>query len=288
MAAFNYLDRVKEYIDFSQIGRLMILLAKTDEINYKVWRSKFNPENVIENSSILCENGIIAEKEYHNDRRREIRISSTDGRQMSINFGISPIYNRDTNEVEKICGRINIIIRINNNTALILNGVLDNIAGYDNHSVDGIKRRNLIELSTYCRIMSGDKENSYLEFFDLITDNQIGYQLDSRVVDIKEGQIRVGKHLLTIDSGDLVVEQGMDYDREEESYLMTAGYMQEALSVRKILLQRDLSKYVFNSAELGLVVDSLCDALEKDISEKDIENIKKLIYKNKNLPERRA
>ncbi len=287
MAQINYLVRVKEYIDFNQICRLIILLAETEGKSYKVWRSKYDSKNVIDNTSIACGNGIVAEKEDHSDRRREIRISSTDERQMSINFGISPIYNRDTNE-EKKRGRINIVIRISDNTSLILNGILDNITGYDDHSVDGIKRRNLIELSTYCRIMSGDKENSYLEFFDLITDNQIGNQSDSRVVDVKEGQIRVGKHLLTIDSGDLVVEQGMDYDRELESYLMDAGYVQEALSVRKILSQRDLSKYVFNSAELGLVVDSFYDTLEEDIGENDIGKIKKLIYENKNLPEKRA
>ena len=284
MTKVNYLDWIKEYIDFEQIRRLIIILAKTDGINYKIWRSNYCFKNIIDNNSIGFSKGNISytvEKEDYSDRRREVRIFyeiekrdqkvEKERREMSINFGISPIYNSKTNEIEKVCGRVNIVIRITEKTAIIISGVLDGITSYDD--VDNIKVSDLSDLGVYCRIMSGDSENTYFEIFDSMTDDQIGCKLDKDVVNLGEGITRVGRHLIDSNGKVLNLEDSLS----DESSRQVRRCVREAVAVRDRLLTGTIDEYVFDPDILNAATQYLYAALKRDVSKEESQKIKMLI-----------
>ena len=282
MTKVNYLDWIKKYIDFEQIRCLIILLAKSEGINYKIWKSNYYFKNIIDNNSIVFNKGNISytvEKEDINERRREVRISceiekreqKKEKREMSINFGISPIYNHETNEIEKVCGRVNIVIRITEKTAIIISGALDGITSYDD--VDNIRESDLKELGVYCRIMSGDIENTYFEIFDLMTDNQIGCKQNQETDDFGKEITRVGKHLIDTEGNVLNVKSSLS----DESRWQVSRCVREAVAVKERLLRGTIDDYVFDSTVLNAAITYLYAAIKKDVSKNEAQKIKMLI-----------
>lgn len=249
----NYLDQVGNNIDYYQICRLIIIISKTMNVSRKIWKSKFNSQTIIQDDSINFE---------YNDCRYVVQkdengidILCSDGRRLFINFDITPLDSKKT-------GSINIRIVLNKNTSLILNGRVDWIKDYG--QVEYLTENDLKTLKTFCRIMSGDKENTYLQFFDLITDDVIGNSTDESP-NCKNNEQRIGKYIVSEDCSKIISPSIENSD-------IILPYLKEAQTTRKVITE-SIKGFLFDSEELDKVVSELYKSLESEINSFDDKNI---------------
>ena len=250
----NYLDQIGNSIDYYQICRLIIIISKTMNISRKIWKSKFNSQTTIEDDSVRFEYNdceYVVEKDNNG-----IGIFCDDGRKLFINFDITPQMSGDKS------GSINIRIELNKNTSLMLNGRVDWIKDYG--QVSYLTENDLRTLKPYCRIMSGDKENTYLQFFDLITDNVIGNSTD-KCPDCDNNEQRIGKYIISSDDNRIISPSV----RNPEIIL---PYLKEAQNTKKIVTE-NIEDFLFDSDELSKVVSELYKSLESEINSFDDKNI---------------
>ena len=249
----NYLDQIGNNIDYYQICRLIIIISKTMNVSRKIWKSKFNSQTIIQNDSINFE---------YNDCRYVVQkdgngidILCSDGRRLFINFDITPLDSKKT-------GSINIRIVLNKNTSLILNGRVDWIKDYG--QVEYLTENDLKTLKPFCRIMSGDKENTYLQFFDLITDDVIGNSTDESP-NCKNNEQRIGKYIVSKDCSKIISPSIENSD-------IILPYLKEAQNTRKVITE-SIKNFLFDSEELDKVVSELYKSLESEINSFDDKNI---------------